>query len=62
VIAEATALNLATAQRGRAKVAVEVRGSSCHAANSWRGVNAANQSVERAAEGYRDIALSLLGA
>ena len=32
VIAEATALRLATAQRGRAKVAVAVTGESCHAA------------------------------
>ena len=54
VIAEATALRLATAQRGRAKVAVEVRGSSCHAANSWRGVNAADQALD-IAHAVRDL-------
>lgn len=48
VIAEPTALRLATAQRGRAKVEVEVHGRSCHAANAWRGVNAADIAIDLA--------------
>jgi putative selenium metabolism hydrolase len=46
VIAEATALKVATAQRGRAKVEVEVHGRSAHAANAWRGQNAAEIAAE----------------
>ena len=48
VIAEPTALALATCQRGRAKVAVEFHGDSCHAANPWRGDNAADHAVDTA--------------
>lgn len=48
VIAEPTALELATCQRGRAKVAIEFDGESCHAANSWRGDNAADHAVDAA--------------
>lgn len=46
VIAEATGLTIATAQRGRAKVEVEVRGHSVHAANARLGVNAAEIAAE----------------
>jgi acetylornithine deacetylase/succinyl-diaminopimelate desuccinylase-like protein len=45
VIAEPTALELATCQRGRAKVAIEFHGESCHAANAWRGDNAADHAT-----------------
>lgn len=64
VIAEATSLKVATAQRGRAKVAVEVRGESSHAANPWRGVNAADIAVD-IARAIRDLPAGdhpLLGA
>lgn len=40
VIAEPTSLRVAVAQRGRAKVAVDFRGRSSHAATSERGINA----------------------
>jgi len=40
VIAEPTSLRIAVAQRGRAKVAIDVRGRSAHAAMSEQGVNA----------------------
>lgn len=46
VIAEATALKIATAQRGRAKVEVDVHGQSVHAANASLGVNAAEIAAE----------------
>jgi putative selenium metabolism hydrolase len=46
VIAEATTLRVATAQRGRAKVEVEIRGKGVHAANAWKGVNAAGIAVD----------------
>jgi putative selenium metabolism hydrolase len=48
VIAEPTALALATCQRGRAKVAIEYRGESCHAANAWRGENAIDHAIDTA--------------
>ncbi|HEX5145859.1 MAG TPA: M20/M25/M40 family metallo-hydrolase [Conexibacter sp.] len=54
VIAEATSLAIATAQRGRAKVAVEIRGESSHAANPWRGINAADLAVD-VAKGVRAL-------
>jgi acetylornithine deacetylase/succinyl-diaminopimelate desuccinylase-like protein len=46
VIAEATGLQVATAQRGRAKVEVEIRGRGVHAANAWAGVNAAGVAAD----------------
>jgi putative selenium metabolism hydrolase len=46
IIAEATALRVATAQRGRAKVEVEIRGRGVHAANAWKGVNAVDPSAD----------------
>ena len=48
VIAEPTGLTLATCQRGRAKVALEFHGESCHAANAWRGENAVDHAVDTA--------------
>ena len=48
VIAEPTALEVATCQRGRAKVAVEFHGESCHAANAWRGDNAVDHATDTA--------------
>jgi putative selenium metabolism hydrolase len=48
VIAEPTSLDLATCQRGRAKVAIEFHGESCHAANAWRGDNAVDHAVDTA--------------
>jgi putative selenium metabolism hydrolase len=48
VIAEPTGLELATCQRGRAKVAVEFHGASCHAANAERGENAADHAINTA--------------
>lgn len=48
VIAEPTALEIATCQRGRAKVAIEFFGESSHAANPWRGVNAADHAINTA--------------
>ena len=61
MIAEATGLRVATAQRGRAKVEVEIRGRGVHAANAWKGINAAGISVDlvRAARdlptGHHDV-------
>jgi putative selenium metabolism hydrolase len=40
IIAEATRLEIATAQRGRAKFEVEIHGRGVHAANAWKGINA----------------------
>ena len=53
VIAEPTSLRLATAQRGRAKIEVEVHGRAAHAASAYRGVNAVAQAaaIIRAAVG-----------
>ena len=48
VIAEPTGLALATCQRGRAKVALEFHGESCHAANAWRGENAVDRAIDTA--------------
>lgn len=52
VIAEPTALSIATAQRGRARVEVVITGRAAHAANSESGVNAAAQ-MARLAERMR---------
>jgi putative selenium metabolism hydrolase len=48
VIAEPTGLALATCQRGRAKVAVEFHGESCHAANAGLGENAVDHAIDTA--------------
>jgi putative selenium metabolism hydrolase len=48
VIAEPTGLELATCQRGRAKVAVEFHGASSHAANAARGENAVDHAIDTA--------------
>ena len=51
VIAEPTDLRVATAQRGRARVEVEIWGRSAHAASSGQGVNAVTATMEVAARG-----------
>ena len=63
VIAEPTSLRLATAQRGRAKIEVEVHGRAAHAASAHRGVNAVAQAaaIIRAAAGLPAVEHSLLG-
>lgn len=48
VIAEPTDLQVATAQRGRARVEVEVWGRSAHAASRGQGVNAVTAMMETA--------------
>ena len=48
VIAEPTDLQVATAQRGRARVEVEIWGRSAHAASSGQGVNAVTAMMEAA--------------
>jgi putative selenium metabolism hydrolase len=69
VIAEPTDLHVATAQRGRARVEVEIWGRSAHAANSAQGINAVSLMMDVAGQidqlrnpihpllGRRDISL-----
>jgi putative selenium metabolism hydrolase len=63
LIAEPTSLRLATAQRGRAKLEVEVHGRAAHAASAFRGVNAVAQAaaIIRAAAGLPEVEHPLLG-
>jgi len=63
VIAEPTSLRLATAQRGRAKIEVEVHGRAAHAAAAHRGVNAVAQAaaIIRAASDLPAVEHPLLG-
>jgi putative selenium metabolism hydrolase len=64
VIGEATSLEIATAQRGRAKVAVKLRGRSAHAATVGLGVNAAEAMTRLvgAVTGVRSAVHPLLGS